>query len=141
MPLRRWNKTSDVGVASMNDEHREILDAMNQIDEAHAAGAKGAEINELLARLAQIVVRHFADKEQGMEQIAFPGLAARRIIHQRYVEKFTQHAKTIKHAGGVAAEAFFGFLTRWLTAHIHGVNAKYGEHANPSKTAHRQATA
>lgn len=129
MPIMSWDQTLDVGVEAMNREHREILDAMNRIFDAHTAGGKGETINRLVARLGEVTTRHFADEERFMAQTGYPGLGSHKLIHEKLLQDFTVHAGKIKAAGGAANDEFFGFLRRWLVAHIKGVDVKYGAHA------------
>lgn len=135
MSIMVWDQTLDIGVSSMNKEHRDILDAMNKIHDAHAAGRTGAEINALVAKLGDVCVSHFRDEEKFMEDAGFPGLATHKIIHQSLLADFTKHAGAIKAAGGKANDEFFSFLKRWLIAHIKGIDAKYAAHANRGRAA------
>ena len=135
MPIMHWNQTLDIGVESMNKEHREILDAMNEIFDAHEAGKEGDAINRLVSRLGEICTRHFADEEAFMEEVGYPDLRSHKLIHKQLLEDFSSHAATIEAAGGKANEDFFGFLKRWLVAHIKGIDAKYAAHANSTAAA------
>lgn len=132
MPLMNWDRSLDVGVDAMNKEHHEILDVMNMIFDAHSSGRRGEPINALVARLGEVCTRHFADEERFMQEIDFPGLKTHQIIHKALLQDFSRHAAAIRAAGGVANDEFFGFLRRWLVAHIKGVDAKYGAHAKSS---------
>lgn len=130
MPIMTWDQTLDIGVEPMNREHREILDAMNKIFDAHEAGQRGAAIDTLVARLGDVCVRHFADEEKFMAKAGYPGLQSHKLIHVQLLKDFSTHAAAIKSAGGAANSDFFGFLKRWLVAHIKGIDAKYAAHAN-----------
>ena len=135
MPIMLWDNALDIGVASMNDEHREILDVMNKIYDARAQGRQGAAIDVLVAKLGAVCARHFADEEALMERIGYPGLGSHKHLHAQLLERYTRHAGEIKAAGGVAPEEFFDFLRFWLTSHIKGIDAKYGAHAQASRAA------
>lgn len=128
MPIMNWDDTLDVGVEAMNREHRDILDAMNRIFDAHAAGQTGEIINRLVAHLGDVTTRHFADEEGFMSRTGFPGLKSHKLIHEQLLRDFSTHAGRIRAAGGVANDDFFGFLKRWLVAHIKGIDVKYGVH-------------
>lgn len=129
MPIMTWDSSLDIGVEAMNREHREILDAMNAIFDAHAAGQQGPAINRLIQRLGEITTRHFADEEKYMAAIGFPELGVHKRIHATLLQDFGRHAEGIKSVGGIANPAFFGFLKRWLAAHIKGIDTKYAAHA------------
>jgi len=125
MPIMEWDSSLDVGVEAMNDEHRQILDAMNHIYDAGQAGGTGSEINRLVERLEAVCVRHFADEEAYMASIGYPGLRNHKFIHEELLERFAGHAAEIRAAGGLADQRFFHFLRHWLTAHIKGIDRKY----------------
>jgi hemerythrin-like metal-binding protein len=135
MPIMEWDNSLDIGVGAMNDEHKQILDAMNRIYDAAQAGRTGEEINRLVGLLGDVCVRHFKDEEAYMEGIDFPGLAVHRIVHQDLLKRFATHAEAIREAGGRATDDFFYFLRYWLRAHIKGIDRKYGEHAGARRRA------
>lgn len=132
MPIMTWDNTLDVGVPEMNEDHQEILDAMNAVYDAHTAGKSGDAMNVLVEKLGKVCVQHFTDEEAFMKRCNFPGLATHKIMHAHLLEKFGSHAQAIKAAGGKTNEAFFQFLRFWLSSHIRGVDTKYGAHANGS---------
>ena len=130
MPIMNWDASLDVGVDSMNREHQQILDAMNRIYDAQAQGKTGSAITALVDDLGRITTQHFIDEERFMEEIGFPSLSTHKVVHKKLLERFGEHAAKIKAANGVVEKEFFDFLRYWLSAHIKGVDAKYGEHAH-----------
>lgn len=129
MPLMDWSPALDVGVESMNREHREILSAMNAVYDGAQAGQFGAPMMARIARLGDVTQRHFADEERFMAQTGYPGLETHKAIHARLLRDFTTHAEAIAAAGGVPSKEFFQFLHLWLSAHIKCIDRKYGDHA------------
>ena len=132
MPIMTWNSALDIGIEKMNGDHREILDAMNAIYDAHEAGKKGAAIDRLVQHLGEVCRRHFADEETYMAGIGFPELGTHKRIHATLLADFGRHAAVIRQAGGIANADFFGFLKRWLAAHIKGIDTRYASHARAS---------
>lgn len=59
-----------------------------------------------------------------MAEMGFPGLRFHKIIHEQLLADFNRHSMMIEHAGDVIHEDFFGFLRRWLIAHIKGIDTK-----------------
>ncbi|MBR9825899.1 MAG: hemerythrin family protein [Alphaproteobacteria bacterium] len=129
MPLMTWDSSLDVGVADMNREHQQILDLMNKIYDAREAGQTGASVIALVDRLAQVTIDHFRDEETYMEKTGYAGLASHKLIHKDLLEKFTGFADEIKASGGTVPDRFLTFLKLWLSAHIRGIDMKYGPKA------------
>lgn len=134
MPIMLWDPSLDVGVASMNRGHQDILDLMNNIYDARARGERGEAINHLVARLGGVCTRHFADEEAYMASIGYRDLASHKILHQSLLTRFNAYADAIKAAGGIASDDFFNFLKFWLTSHIKGVDTRYGAPAAAAAT-------
>lgn len=133
MPIMTWDATLDIGVEAMNAEHRDILDIMNKIYDAYKDGKTGYDITLLVDKLGKVCVSHFADEEKFMEKVGFPGLKEHKILHEKLLTKYGQHAADIQEAGGKVNDAFFGFLKFWLSSHIKGIDIKYAAHANMKK--------
>ncbi len=129
MPLMNWDNSLDVGVAKMNDEHQQILALMNQIYDARESGQKGPEVLHLVDRLGEVTIAHFRDEEAYMEETGYPGITSHKLIHKDLLNKFTGFATEIRAKGGEVPEKFLTFLKLWLTAHIRGIDMKYGPKA------------
>lgn len=129
MPLMTWDQSLDIGVEPMNREHRDILDAMNAVYDGAEAKQFGPGMNAKIARLGEITTRHFADEEAFMAKVGFPELSTHKMIHQKLLKDFGEHAQSIAAAGGVPTRDFFTFLRLWLSAHIKGIDLKYGKFA------------
>lgn len=130
MALMEWNSELDVGVQKMNDEHKDILDVMNQLYDAKQAGKSGPYIVKIVEELGRITSDHFASEEAYMESINYPELTSHKLIHKSLLEKYTQHYEEIKRSNGDMHDAFFHFLKLWLTAHIKGIDMKYSAKKN-----------
>lgn len=125
MGLMDWSDQLDIGVDSMNQEHKQILAYMNRLYDLDQAKAGAGEIIKAVKDLGQYTVKHFADEEQYMASIGFPDLDKHKFIHKDLLTKFTDHQRKIEASGGQIDEMFFEFLKFWLTAHIMGIDAKY----------------
>ncbi|MFA7601821.1 MAG: hemerythrin family protein [Novosphingobium sp.] len=124
-----WDQTLDIGVEPMNREHRDILDAMNAVYDGAQAQQFGPAMNAKIARLGEITTHHFVDEEAFMARVGYPELATHKMIHQKLLKDFGRHAEAIAAAGGVPTKEFFTFLRLWLSAHIKGIDLKYGKFA------------
>ncbi len=135
MPLMNWDNSLDVGVDAMNREHQDILDLMNKIYDAREAGQRGASVVALVDQLGQVTIDHFRDEEAYMDRIGYEGLASHKLIHKDLLAKFTGFAEEIRASQGEVPEKFLTFLKLWLSAHIRGIDMKYGPKAETLKKA------
>jgi hemerythrin len=60
-----------------------------------------------------------------MDKIKFAGADTHKIIHKQLLEQVTAYITEFKKTGKLT-DAFFNFLSVWLTSHIKGIDMKYG---------------
>ncbi|MGZ3650572.1 MAG: bacteriohemerythrin [Bdellovibrionota bacterium] len=121
----KWDASQlSVKVKSMDDEHIALIKKMNSLHEAYARKAGREELAKLLHDFAAYTVKHFADEEAYMTGLQFEGLATHKIIHAQLLEQVNKHVADFEK-NGTLTDAFFSFLTVWLTSHIRGIDTKY----------------
>ena len=75
MSLMEWQSNLDVGVETMNNQHRQILDLMNALHDSSEKQEGFDRQLEILDQLAKVTISHFAEEEKFMESSEFPGFA------------------------------------------------------------------
>lgn len=121
-----WTSELDVNVAAMNDQHKILINYMNQLSDKVEAGETGEKLKPLLDKLVNFAIKHFQDEEAYMEKIAYDGLARHKLQHQRLLANMQTFLDEFNQKGQLTDE-FFRFLKVWLMSHIKGVDKKYGE--------------
>lgn len=129
MSLMDWSADLDVGVEAMNHEHRGLLDLMNRLHDLASQGVTGPRALNALDALQKATIDHFAHEEAFMDKTAYPDAARHKVIHAKLLERFGAEAEKVRAADGAVGRSFFDFLTYWLSAHIKGIDKKYGAHA------------
>lgn len=133
MAFLEWQDKFDIHVPEMNLEHKELIRLMNKLhDEVEKKSSKDL-INKTFDELGAYVVRHFKDEEAYMESVQFPNLAGHKKVHEDLLEKLTVLAKDFKAGKEGIEKDLFKFLRMWLSAHICGLDMKYGEHSDRQK--------
>lgn len=120
-----WSDKLDIGVPQMNEQHKQLIGIMNRLQLLHESSASRGEVSAELDSLAECTVNHFAAEEAYMESIDYSGLTTHKLIHKTLLTKFVEHKQAFDD-GGDLSNAFFVFLKNWLTAHIQGIDKKYG---------------
>ena len=119
-----WNASYNLGVQAMDDEHRVIIEAMNQLHELHEAKALGPRLLKVMQQLVQVTRSHFADEEAYMDKMGYPDLHKHRHMHAHLLERLGQFEAEMR-SSGVATDDLFTFLKMWLKAHICGIDTQY----------------
>lgn len=136
--LFKWdpNKYS-VQVPAMDSEHQEIIRLMNVLFEKSDEKKPKAEILQAMNNLAKYTIKHFQDEERYFMTIPnYPGAAVHKRIHQDLLKRVTDFITKYQNQQSEEVDpAFFSFLKVWLSAHIAGIDKKYGEAAKDQQAA------
>jgi hemerythrin-like metal-binding protein len=124
------NKYS-VKVTAMDQEHQEIIRLMNVLYEKSQAKKSKSEILEAMKALAQYTVKHFQDEEKFFFSLPnYPGAAVHKKIHEDLLKRVNDFVTQYQNQSHSEVDPeFFNFLKVWLSAHIAGIDKKYGEAA------------
>jgi len=121
-----WDEDLDVGVESMNDQHRHLIDLMETVYQKNRGGAPREEILAAVDELGAFVIRHFRDEEAMMAEQGFPGLDAHRQLHANLLRDFTSHTEAFRNGSDATLpEDFMAFLSLWINTHIMAIDTKY----------------
>jgi len=124
-----WSDELDIGVDSMNREHKSILEIMNQLHDGVQQNKDFSELKSLLVKLEEITIVHFKDEEEFMQKMNFSKYDSHKIIHTQLLKQLTEHKENILSTEKIE-DKFFIFLKTWLSAHIKGIDVKYGDEYN-----------
>lgn len=131
MALLQWGPALLLGVPDMDKEHQGLLLAMNRIHELSASKADKLTLDVAILRLVKLTEQHFADEERHMATIGYADLKRHALIHRDMLKKVGEHYVAFQKGNGTVPQAFFDFLTHWLSAHIRGIDRKYADHGKP----------
>lgn len=134
-PFQWSDQEYSVGVKSMDEQHHYLMDLVNKIYKASDAKPNKEANKILFDDVVAFTVKHFSEEEALMEMEKYPDLERHKKIHQDLVEKVNIHYKKFKEGNGSFTPEFLMFLKVWLSAHIKGIDTKYGKHILGKKTA------
>ena len=130
-PLEQWKQDANpcaftekylTGIPLIDGEHEtlfEIIAKANDLVRAELLHDKYDEIVGILDQLQQYTKEHFADEEEYMESIGYPGLHAQKMDHQAYVSKLEEiDLEQLDNNQQQYLEELMVFLFGWLSNHI-----------------------
>lgn len=121
-----WCEKYAVGFRGIDDEHKELFEAVRVVESTIARNAEPAETAVLLKKLANTTAKHFANEEAMMRGAKYPGLALHAADHQRLMEKVEAFAARHGRGGVAVNQRALNFLRDWLLHHIETDDARMG---------------
>ncbi|MBF0152241.1 MAG: bacteriohemerythrin [Magnetococcales bacterium] len=129
--LMPWTDKLSVNIEEMDQQHRRLVDLVNQIYVAVRAGEIERGLKTILPELVNYTVKHFQDEEALFEGHGFPDTPRHKQEHVKLVNRVGEFLKRLEKGGDRAsALELLGFLKSWLVEHIMGTDSQYGRYLN-----------
>lgn len=112
-----------MGIRSIDEHHKEILDIINRLYESMQKGAGEEKYMSVIRELRDYALRHFIHEETLMFDAGFQGAAVHKANHEAYRMKVDALAQTFKEQ----PEDLMVFLKEWWSFHILRVDMQYKE--------------
>ncbi|TRZ99223.1 MAG: diguanylate cyclase [Rhodocyclaceae bacterium] len=132
-----WNKSFEVGIPSIDSQHRRLVELINALAAAITEGGKLPDVRSLFGQLMDYAAEHFSDEEKLMATC--PLSEAEKELHRQAHQGFVDKARSIMEHPDLlqaeAAEQVLEFLITWLISHILGSDKKFARTLVPGQTA------
>lgn len=130
MALMEWSPAFSVKVKKFDDQHKKLVDLVNQLYDAMKAGEGNTMLGVVLQSLIAYTGSHFADEEKLMQANGYPEYTKHKALHENLVKQVLDLQKKSQAGGGVLTISVMNFLKDWLINHIQGEDKKYGQYFN-----------
>lgn len=117
-----------LGIDSVDNEHIKLVDMLNQVHALISAGKKDEARRYFSETLSSYVNEHFANEEQFMESIAFPGLEEHKKIHDNFRQSFNNLLPLIETYDEAAFRSALTDAFTWIISHIGKTDKRYAKH-------------
>ncbi|MGE5027084.1 MAG: bacteriohemerythrin [Betaproteobacteria bacterium] len=116
-----WNENRHcVGIAAIDDQHREIVERVNRISDAVGQGGRGAHdtVREMMDDLVLFTCEHFALEERLMTEHGFPDLEGHIAEHIDLLQQLDNLRNALRSPNPTKAALVSAFITDWAELHI-----------------------
>jgi len=131
MTLLEWRDEFRIGIAEVDEEHRELIALINALHARVSEGPHPAGVAEFLGELHARISAHFALEEKVMRARTYPGLGEHKQDHERLLDEIREimddyelHSRYSAAALGATLDTWFGEHFRTLDARLHAALAK-----------------
>lgn len=124
-----WNKSFEIGIAELDQQHKNLVDLINKLASIITEGGKLPDVQSLLSQLLNYAAVHFRDEEQVMGTCSLSNEEKDRHLkeHHNFVEKAREVTLRSDLMLGEVSQQLLEFLTTWLISHILGSDKKIAE--------------
>lgn len=129
MALINWNDSYSVKVKEMDEQHKKLIEMINQLHDAMKVGKGKEVIGNVLTALTDYTRKHFTLEETLMKIHGYPGYEDQKKAHNIMVTQVVNIQKKFSE-GNILSQQVMTFLKEWLIHHIQGMDQKYGPYFN-----------
>ena len=128
--LIKWDDSLSVQVEQIDQQHRKLVDLINELFTALKSG-KGSEVTgQILDSLVDYTQYHFREEEKLMALHSYPDLDRHRELHAELIDKVSDFKRKLADGKVSISSDLFNFLKSWLIFHIKKQDKAYGPHLN-----------
>ena len=118
-----WNSTFSVGIEVIDNQHKRIVDYINELDAASRYNDIQKVYNVLL-NLSDYTVSHFSFEESLMEQAGYPMVEPHKQVHKAFIRRI-EFYKERYESGEDVTKQLMSELQIWLVNHIQHDDTDY----------------
>lgn len=123
MPVMEWTEALELGLAPMDDTHREFVECYNAL-----ASAPPDLFLDAYDRFIEHTVAHFEQENRWMEAVGFPG--CHRAEHERVLEVVRDVRKHVESGDAFLGRRLVEELPGWFANHAGGMDAALAQYLN-----------
>ena len=125
--LIEWNETLSVGIQEIDEQHKVLVNLLNELHDAIRQHHGREASVEILQRLADYTRIHFTVEESLMRILGYPDYEAHKQHHEELIGQMVDLQARLNQGEAVSFELLH-FLRNWLTRHIMEADQRYVEH-------------
>jgi len=118
----KWDASLESGYDKVDNQHKQLVEALNNLIEASASGKGDAAVLGTLDFLTGYAIKHFADEEQLQVDYDFPDYLNHKRIHDNFKATVGEFIKKVKAEGPTESviNEVSSAVGAWLLNHIKG---------------------
>lgn len=119
----KWVPDYNTGIDVIDDQHKRILDLINQIDEV-SDGANRAQIKQVLDNIMDYTQSHFTFEESLQEEAGYQYRVPHKRVHDLFIKQIEAYRDRFEQGQSIENE-LNEVLSKWLINHIQHDDADY----------------
>jgi len=124
-----WNDEDSVGVASIDEQHKELVAITNRMFQAIVRDAGVEAVLGILDEMARYAEQHFAHEEALLVEHGYPAdmLASHVAEHRNLTGQVHDFIRKARENTDILDLEVYDFLRDWMTDHLQRTDRTYAE--------------
>ena len=120
-----WKDEYSVGIKAIDDDHKQLLNLINQLQTAVHYQTGELFEKEALDAVVDYTKGHLAREEALMQEYGYPDFDAHKAEHEALIAKVGEFLTAYKERGHAVLGEVADYLRDWLIHHINGTDMAY----------------
>lgn len=129
MSILKWQSTFELNIKEFDDHHKHLVGLLNSLHDCFQSESCKEKLGVIIGELINYAMYHFSAEEQWMEEHKYPRFSQHRDEHIAFAKKVSEFQKDFKDGKEELTLDVLTFLVNWLTEHILGSDANFGNFA------------
>ena len=117
MEFIQWNKSLETGIELIDEQHKRIVDYINDLRVAQTKGDRNA-VAKTIDDVIDYTQSHFGFEEVLLADAEYPLLNAHKKVHELFIRRVSDLSLRFKNGEDNIAVEMHQLLGRWLINHI-----------------------
>ncbi len=118
MALIEWKDGFSVGIDSIDEQHRNLIEIINKFDEARHKGKGSRIMAQILNDILGYTQEHFAFEEKLLKEAGYSGLDLHQKQHRQLLQKIERLQFEFMNKHQRITVEVADLFKYWLTSHI-----------------------
>jgi len=128
MPLIEWTAELSVGIDSIDEQHKKLVNMINALNDAMLTDSSNELLGKIFTGLAAYTQKHFSYEENMFAEYGYSDSEEHKRQHNELIAQVVElKEKFMENPQGTISADLMLFLKRWLTNHIMRTDKDYAE--------------
>ena len=125
MPLVEWNDELSVGISSIDEQHKKLVNMINALNDALVEGKANDLLATIFDGLTVYTVKHFGYEEELFAQHGYVEAESHKNEHEALINQVKTLQNKMNEGDFMISVEVMAFLKDWLTNHIMKTDKAY----------------
>ena len=125
MSIIKWDESLNIGVKSIDDQHKQLIHAINELHVAVEYGKSSDVILPVIIRLQEYVSSHFLAEERLFDGLGYQGAAEHKQEHLDFISRIESLSRQFSYSQDFLAIHIKDLLLTWFYNHIRTKDMEY----------------